>query len=409
MAAKTKLIAMCNPKHDLLVKYAKLTNRIVIDGTPVEFVSEAEHVGVIRSIHGNMRNILNRIASHKKALASVGCVGMSRSQRVNPAASLRIHSLYAVPVLFSGLASLVLKASEMKTITHHYKTTVQQLQRLHEKTPRGVVYLLAGCLPPEALLHLRQLSLFSMICRMPNDPLNKHGSYVLTNCKKSSKSWFFQILDICNMYGLDHPLCYLEMPPNKLQFRNQVKTLVTNYWHFQLTEECKGLKSLKYFRPELYSLTKPHYMWSTTSGKPYETSKVTIQARMLSGRFRSEMFCRHFSSSNREGYCTANTCTKILGTLEHILVTCPSLNLIRERMYSMCLENTIMFPSLHQLLRDVLASSEEMKTQFFLEPLAFQCVLQDSESIGPQYIQTVSYITRTFVFRIFREYSLRFK
>ena len=72
MAAKTKLIVMCNPKHELLVRYAKLTNRIVIDGTPVDFTSEAEHVGVIRSIHGNMQNILNRIASYKKALASVG-------------------------------------------------------------------------------------------------------------------------------------------------------------------------------------------------------------------------------------------------------------------------------------------------------------------------------------------------
>ena len=409
MAAKTKLIVMCNPKHELLVRYAKLTNRIVIDGTPVDFTSEAEHVGVIRSIHGNMQNILNRIASYKKALASVGCAGLSRSKRVNPAASLRIHTLYAVPVLYSGLASLVLKASEMNIIAHHYKAIVQQLQRLHEKTPRSVVYLLGGCLPPEAILHMRQLSLFSMICRIPNDPLNKHGKYVLTHCKRSCKSWFFQILDLCDKYGFSHPLSYLEMPPNKLQFRNLVKTQVVSYWHYELIQECKGLKSLKYFRPELYSLTKPHYMWSNTGGKPYETSKATVQARMLSGRFRSEMFCRHFNSKNREGYCTASSCNNIPGTLEHILLTCPSLNSTREQMYSMCLENTVMFPTLHQLIIDVLASSEETKTQFFLEPLSFQHVQQESESIGPQYIQTVSYITRTFVFRIYREYSLRFK
>ena len=33
------------------------------------FSDYAEHVGVIRSVSGNLPNILNRISSHKKALA----------------------------------------------------------------------------------------------------------------------------------------------------------------------------------------------------------------------------------------------------------------------------------------------------------------------------------------------------
>ena len=99
VAAKTKLIALYHPRHEELISYAKLTHRIVVDGTSVEFADEAEHVGVLRSIHGNMPNILKRISSHKRALASIGFAGLSRSQRVNPAASLRIHQLFAVPVL----------------------------------------------------------------------------------------------------------------------------------------------------------------------------------------------------------------------------------------------------------------------------------------------------------------------
>ena len=173
--SKTKLLALYKAKREVQIRYAKLTNRISIDGVKVEFVDEAEHVGVQRSTHGNMPHILTRISSHKKALASIGCAGMSLSQRVNPAANLRIHTLYAVPILYSGVASLVLKPKEFHTLANHYKTTLQQLQRLHEKTPRGVVYLLAGCLPPEALLHMKQLSLFSMICRKPDDPLHRHG------------------------------------------------------------------------------------------------------------------------------------------------------------------------------------------------------------------------------------------
>ena len=409
VSTKTKLLAMYKPKHELLISYAKLTNQIKIDGTQVEFVNDAEHVGVLRSTHGNMPNILQRISSHKKALASIGCAGMSKSQRVNPAANIRIHNLYAVPILFSGLASLVLNTAELKTIAHHYKNTIQGLQRLHEKTPKSVVYLLGGCLPAEAILHIRQLSLFSMICLKPDDPLHKHGVYILSQCSKSSKSWFFQIHEVLSLYGLETPLHYLTYPPNKIGFKNYVKKAVISYWHSVFIEESKGLRSLKYFKPELYSLTKPHYMWTTTAGMPYETSKSTVLARMMSGRFRTEMFCRYFSLENKEGYCTAPGCNEVPGTLEHVLVTCPALNYTRERMYHMCLGKTVMFPSLHQLVREILVSDEETKTMFFIEPLAFDIVKQDAELIGGHYISTVSYLTRTFVFCMYRDYIQRFQ
>ena len=55
--------------------------------------------------------------------------------------------------------------------------TLQNLQRLHEKTPRSVTLLLSGSLPAEALLHLWQFSLFSMINRLLGDPLNDHAHY----------------------------------------------------------------------------------------------------------------------------------------------------------------------------------------------------------------------------------------
>ena len=409
VATKTKLLVMYKTKHEYLVSYAKLTNRIKIDGVKVEFVDEAEHVGVLRSSYGNMPNILNRISCHKKALASIGCAGLSFSQRVNPAANLRIHKLYAAPILFSGLASLVLKPKELNVLISHYKSTLQRLQRLHEKTPRGVVYLLAGSLPPEALLHMKQLSLFSMISRRPDDPLHKHGRYILKHCSKSSHSWFYQVKDILDKYGFRDPLFYLDYPLQKTIFKQQVKTSITIYWQNVLVQECKGLRSLKYFRPELYSLQKPHYMWTTSAGKPYETSKATILAKMISGRFRSEMFCRHFSKDNKLGNCSAPGCFNVPGTLEHILVTCPYLEQVRERMVTMCLENTVMFPSLHQLIRDVLTSNEEVKAQFFLEPLAFPLVRHEANVIGPQFIMTVGYITRTFVFNMNREYQKRFK
>ena len=154
----------------------------------MKIVSEAEHVGVIRSSVGNLPHIVNRVAMHKNALRVLLPTGIARRHRGNPAASLRLSQLYGTPVLLSGLASLVLSQAELNVIDGHYLSTLQKLLRLHERTPRAMIYFLAGSLPASALLHQRQMSLFSMICHLNEDPLNKHAQYVFLHLQKSCRS-----------------------------------------------------------------------------------------------------------------------------------------------------------------------------------------------------------------------------
>ena len=75
VVSKTKLIPMYLPRHSFLVDYAKMINSVTVDNTVVQFVDQAEHVGVIRSTSGNMPNILHRISCYKKALLSVSSSG----------------------------------------------------------------------------------------------------------------------------------------------------------------------------------------------------------------------------------------------------------------------------------------------------------------------------------------------
>ena len=237
----------------------------------------------------------------------------------------------------------------MKVLDTHYKNTVQNLQRLHQNTPRGVVFLLAGCLPLKAVLHSRQLSLFAMICHLPEDPLNIHGKHILTNAPPSAKSWFQQIRDCCALYGLQDPLQLLKFPPSKEKFKSDAKKRIVDYWHKNFTAETRKLKSLKYFKAELYSLTSPHYMWSRAASNPFECSKSSVLAKFVSGRYRTDMLCRHWSK-NRNGFCRAPSCTSTPGTIEHILATCPALSTTRERLYQMWLDKSVMFPTLHSTM-----------------------------------------------------------
>ena len=399
---KTKLLGYATKSNDILLQHAVSTNQITISSTPVKFTNEVEHVGVIRNTDGNMPNIVQRISKHKKALGSIMSAGIARGHRGSPAAALRVHEMYCTPKLFSGLATLVLSKTETQVIESHYKNTLQNLQRLHRNTPRSIVYFLAGSLPGEAQLHLRQLSLFSMICHLPEDPLHSHAKYCLTTLRPSSQSWFFQIRTLCHQYHLPHPLVLLDKPFPKEMFKKRVKLQVTEYWQEALASECLPLQSLRYFDPHRASLQHPHPMWTSAAGNSYECCKSTIWAKMVSGRYRTEMMCSYWSK-NRNGYCLAETCYQVQGDLEHLLVTCPALDHVRHRLHSLWCLKTRECPPLHSLILQILGSHASLQVKFILDATSCPELIHIVQIFGQPILELVMYLTRTWTFSIHRQ------
>ena len=175
-----------------------------------------------------------------------------------------------------------------------------------------------------------------MVCHLPNDPLNAHARHVLTSGKATANSWFQQIHSLCLLYELDHPLYLLNSPPTKGSFKKLVKLQITTHWEDKFKDEATRLPSLHYFVASRGSLSNPHNVWAAASVNSFECWKATILARMASGRFRSEYLTRHWSR-NRQGHCLADTCEEMVGDLEHLLVHCPALAIVRERMWRMFL------------------------------------------------------------------------
>ena len=231
---------------------------IFINEQNIPFSDLAEHVGVIRSTSGNGPAIMARISAHRKALASVLHTGIARSHRGNPASSIKIEKLYATPVLLSGISSLVLSSNEVKLIDIHYAETLRCLLRLHKKTPRCVTFFLAGSLPGTALIHLRQLSIFGMICRLQDNILHKHAINIFAARTYSPKSWFYQIRSCCVQYGLPHPADLLSSPPSKSSYKLLIKKKIISYWESFLRAEAAELHSLSFFNPYYMSLVHPH-------------------------------------------------------------------------------------------------------------------------------------------------------
>ena len=206
-----------------------------------------------------------KITTHRRAIGSVLHTGMARG---NPHASLHGVNLYVVPVLLSGLSSLVISLKEEEMIQQHHKDIITGNQRLLPRTPRAVIYFLAGSLPGSALLHLQQLSIFGMITRLPNNILHQHALNIYSSSTKSTHSWFHQIRDLCLLYHLPHPCVLLQTPLSKTAFKDIFKKHVIAHWERTLRAEASPLPSLNHFKPCFMSLRTPHPLWTTAGCSP---------------------------------------------------------------------------------------------------------------------------------------------
>ena len=129
-----------------------------------------------------------------------------------------------------------------------------------------------------------------------------------------------------------------------------------------------------------------------------------IVAKMISGRYRSEDMCKHWSSSNKLGNCLAPTCCSgVTGDLEHMLVACPALQEVRARLTKLWLDRSTQSTALHQLIKMVLASPPLIQVQFILDPTVFDGIKMLIELYDFPIIEHMLYLTHTYAYYIHRE------
>ena len=402
---KTKLLCYTPRGQKYQTYYLKVASPISMLGETVSFSEDAEHVGILRSTSaGNMANILSRQAAHTRALFAVLPAGLARGHHGNPAASTRVEKMYGCPVLLSGLASLVLSKTEIDSLDHHYKLSLERLQRLYKGTPSPVVHFLAGSLPAGALLHLRQFSVLGMIARLgPDNILFRHGYQVLSDNITAKQSWFLQVRELCQQYFLPDPLHILDNPPSKEKFKREAKQHVIDWWNTKLRADAARLPSLDFFRANFMSLSSPHPIWTSAGSSPYEVQKATVQARMLSGRYRTCWLRRHWSGDST-GSCRVPGCSGEPGTLKHLATgECPGLAnaLVRATALwtSFLKENPVLFP----VVKLYSLGDPDGFLKFLLDPTTLPPVISLAQKHGSLVKEQLCYMTRTWLYYMHKE------
>ena len=405
-------VQLCAEKSQLQVFHshkrrddpADTANPINIQGKSIPFTNLAEHVGILRSTDSNRPTLIARFAAHKRALSAVLHTGLALGHRANPISGLKVHQLYAVPVLLSGLAALPLSSSDIDMVEKHYCETLRSLLRLLPKTPRSVVYFLAGSLPGCALVHQRQLMLFGMISRLKSDILHQHASNIYESRLISKKSWFHTIRALCVMYDLPHPSMILQHPMEKENFKNFVKKKIISYWERKLRSESATLSSLSFFQPAFMSISKPHPLWWTAGPSPSKVSMANIQAVMLSGRYRTQSLIKHWNKNIKGNCLLSPQCHNTCEDIPHILQHCPALSSARERLLDFTVKYCSDLPALlKELILRLCRPSNALFSNFLLDCSSLPDVISCVQTLGSKSLESFFDVTRMWIYVLHRE------
>jgi hypothetical protein len=239
-----------------------------------------------------------------------------------------------------------------------------------------------------------------MICRLPGNILHIHAQNIFCSNTPSSKSWFLKIRELCLQYLLPHPLQLLTCPLPKETFKNLIKKRVLSHREQVLRYEAAGLDSLVFFKPSFMSLTTPHPIWTTAGSSPAKVAMATVQAKMISGRFRTELLCRHWSK-NKLGVCLlSQACSSTVEDLPHILASCAALKETREKLLRFTHNYCTNLPVIRRIVIDLCFPSSPHFCQFLLDCSSLPSVILAVQQHGSIIHDHLFQITRTWVYTL---------
>ena len=206
------------------------------------------------------------------------------------------------------------------------------------------------------------------------------------------------------MYDLPHPLDILSLQLPKEEFKRLIGKKIVSYWETKLRAEASALPSLKYFRPEFMTLKSSHPIWWTAKSSPVKVRKASVQALMLSGRYRTEALVRHWSN-NGNGMCLLSPeCSDQYEDIDHILQQCPALDETRAYLANYTEKFlTKLDPQISEIIKDLCKPSSPYFCQFLLDCSSIPTVVTLVQSVGSSCLSSMFEVARTWVFAIHRD------
>ena len=149
------------------------------------------------------------------------------------------------------------------------------------------------------------------------------------------------------------------------------------------------------------SLSRPHLLWTTCHGNSYELNKATIQAKYLSGRFRTEKLLSHFSHTNSQ-FCQLHPLTETVGDIYHHLVFCPVLQECRNNIFKYWEQIASDNNAASKILSQIQKATPDIFLQFILDCSVLPHVISAAQIEGYTLYDILFKATRTYCYSVYR-------
>ena len=148
------------------------------------------------------------------------------------------------------------------------------------------------------------------------------------------------------------------------------------------------------------SLSKPHLLWTTCGDNTYELNKACVQAKYLSGRFRTEKLLSHFGSGNSP-FCQLHPESFTIGDFPHHLVHCCSFSSRQVLLFNYWDFISSSSPPCQAILQRIKTTDPE-EYQFVLDCSVIPDKIASAQLHGQEIYKILYKATRTYCYSLYR-------
>ena len=294
-----------------------------LNGKEVPIVDSLTHLGIDRSSKCDYTNLIQeRISKARRTAGALLGAGLHGSNGVGTNVALQIYNTYVLPVYLFGLEAIVLGPKCISLLEAYHSSVVKQIQGLPTRCSTAAAYLMSSCLPMEAQMDLRRLSLFRGMACSSSGTMRM---FILTQASLCHKgSWVRSVMQALHKYDLPDLIEMINSSKSAEKWKYDIKAAVQTYWHEHLSTEAAGKSTLTFFCPPPRG--QCHTVWDFGHGL-HKVRQATIKARMITGVYILQSQKARFNQFKVDATCPL--CNEGDEDMEHFVLRCSSTKDIR--------------------------------------------------------------------------------
>ena len=319
-----------HPTKSEVASRNKLPVKVSLGTAVVPYVESVTHLGMARNLVNNNDNVENRAKQSLNTLYALIPSGLHGENGISPFASRKVMISYVLPRLIYGLEVLVLTKTHIADLERTYCGMLRKLLSLREGTASAAVYLLMGLPPLEAEIHIRLLTTFGAITRMPLCSPMRCLALRQLSTDTVTTGWFRYVQATARRYDMENILLSSLLAPwGKEAWKSFCKETVTSDWLQKMKENASSKSSMRLLDLQHVSFSAPHHLWPSRGATSKTRVAASYRAKFIAGSYILQSNRARFNQFKVDPTCPL--CGNGSEDMTHLLLVCPRLQQSRTR------------------------------------------------------------------------------